>query len=64
MIDLSVEFYSVYDGKFYGYEEDEVGLGLMNSIRLGFEFVMLVLVLVGDDGCWCVYVGDLGFLLD
>jgi CRISPR-associated endonuclease/helicase Cas3 len=63
-IDPSAEPHSAYDGKPHGHEEDEVGLGLTNSTRLGPESVTLVPVLVGDDGRWRVHAGDPGFLPD
>lgn len=63
-VDPSAEPLSAYDGKPRGHEEDEVGLGLQNSTRLGQESLTVVPVLVGSDGRWHVREGDAGFMPD
>lgn len=50
-----------YDRKPRGHEEDETGLGLTNSTRLGDESVTVVPVFEGYDGKWSVQPGDVGF---
>lgn len=55
---------AAYDGKPRGHEEDELGLGLENTTRLGPESVTLVPVLVGAEGRWHVQAGDAGFAPD
>jgi CRISPR-associated endonuclease/helicase Cas3 len=60
-IDPSDEAHRVYDGKPRGHEEDEHGLGLTNSTRLGPPSITLVPVRVGSDGRWYVHDGEAGF---
>lgn len=63
-IDPAAEPHDAYNNKPHGHEEDELGLGLKNSTRLGPDSVTLVPVLVGEDGRWHVQAGDDGFLPD
>jgi CRISPR-associated endonuclease/helicase Cas3 len=55
---------AAYIGKPAGREEDELGLGLENTTRLGPESITLVPVIEGDDGRWHVQPEDAGFLPD
>lgn len=57
----AAEAHGVYNGKPRGHEEDETGLGLSNTTRLGPESVTLIPVLVSSDGRWHVHEGDEGF---
>jgi CRISPR-associated endonuclease/helicase Cas3 len=60
-LDPSAEPQSAYDGKPHGHEEDETGLGLTNTTRLGPESITLIPVVVDDHGLWHVREGDEGF---
>ncbi|UXH76794.1 CRISPR-associated helicase Cas3' [Roseateles amylovorans] len=60
-LDPSAEAQLAYDGKPHGHEEDEAGLGLTNTTRLGPESITLIPVVVDDQGRWHVREGDAGF---
>ncbi|MBB4842878.1 CRISPR-associated endonuclease/helicase Cas3 [Paucibacter oligotrophus] len=60
-LDPAAEAHLVYDGKPRGHEEDESGLGLSNTTRLGPESITLIPVIVGATGRWHVREGDKGF---
>lgn len=63
-IDPVDEAHRAYDNKPRGHEEDEMGLGLKNTTRLGEPSITLIPVIVGDDGRWHVHEGDAGFAPD
>lgn len=60
-LDPDAEAHAAYDGKPRGHEEDEAGLGLTNTTRLGAESITLIPVVVDAQGQWHVRDGDAGF---